>query len=499
MDLFALQNGSDIRGVAYGGASPALTSEAAVRIGRAFALYIADRLGREGVRVSIGRDPRITGVQLLNDVSAGLRRGGADVVQFALASTPAMFMSTVKEGGYDGAVMITASHLPPDRNGMKFFVRGSGLEKRDIAAILDIASAFDDCTAAPYAPPYEDYMAEYSAHLCDIIRRGAKAEDYERPLLGYRIVVDAGNGGGGFFAHRVLKPLGADVSHSVLLEPDGTFPNHSPNPEDHEAMAFLSQRTVEAGADMGIMFDPDVDRAAVVLSSGMEVNRNRLVALLAAIALRSEPGGTIVTDSITSSGLGEFIRGLGGVHRRFKRGYRNVINEAVRLNAEGVRCPLAMETSGHAALRENYFLDDGAYLVAKLLIELARCKRDGSSLEALIAGLNEPAERREVRLKLTGQDFKRDAAGALARFAELCEADPAVEPERENYEGIRANMSEYEGWFLLRMSLHDPVMPLNIESDAAGGVKRIARHVLTMLKGMRAQGVDLSALEALAE
>ena len=131
----------------------------------------------------------------------------------------------------------------------------------------------------------------------------------------------------------------------------------------------------ESKADLGIIFDTDVDRAGAVLSDGTELNRNRIIAMMAAILLREHPGTTIVTDSITSTGLAAFIRKHGGVHHRFKRGYRNVINESMRLNREGHDSQLAMETSGHGALKENYFLDDGAYLVTRLLIELARAKK----------------------------------------------------------------------------------------------------------------------------
>ena len=125
-----------------------------------------------------------------------------------------------------------------------------------------------------------------------------------------------------------------------------------PNPENKEAMASVCEATFKAGADLGVIFDTDVDRAGCVDSSGREINRNRLVALASAIVLEDNPGGTIVTDSITSSGLKTFIeKELGGVHHRFKRGYKNVINEALRLNAQGINCPLAIETSGHAALK----------------------------------------------------------------------------------------------------------------------------------------------------
>ena len=118
-------------------------------------------------------------------------------------------------------------------------------------------------------------------------------------------------------------------------------------------MAAITEAVVENGADLGIIFDTDVDRAGAVLSDGSALNRNRLIAMMTAILLKEHPGTTIVTDSITSTGLADFITAHGGVHHRFKRGYRNVINESIRLNAAGQDSQLAMETSGHGALKEN--------------------------------------------------------------------------------------------------------------------------------------------------
>lgn len=134
-----------------------------------------------------------------------------------------------------------------------------------------------------------------------------QAEDYEHPLKGFHIVVDAGNGAGGFYATDVLAPLGADISGSQFLEPDGMFPNHIPNPENAAAMESVCRATVRAKADLGVIFDTDVDRGGAVDSKGDELNRNRLVAIASAIALEGNEGGTIVTDSITSSGLKEYI------------------------------------------------------------------------------------------------------------------------------------------------------------------------------------------------
>jgi phosphomannomutase len=140
-------------------------------------------------------------------------------------------------------------------------------------------------------------------------------------------------------------------------------------------------------ADFGIIFDTDVDRAGCVGKGGYEINRNRLVALAAAICLEDNEDAVIVTDSITSDGLTEFIESRSGKHLRYMRGYKNVINKQVELTESGVNCPLAIETSGHAAFLENYFLDDGAYLVTKIIIEMAKLGRQGLSIEDLIADL----------------------------------------------------------------------------------------------------------------
>lgn len=214
-------------------------------------------------------------------------------------------------------------------------------------------------------------MTRYKAHLVDYIRTGVNAENFNSPLEGLHIVVDAGNGSGGFFVD-VLKELGANTAGSLFTCPDGHFPNHVPNPEDKKAMASVCQAVVKNNADLGIIFDTDVDRSAIVLRNGQPVNRNSLIALIAAVILKEHPGSTVVTDSVTSDGLAEFIKQHGGKHHRFKRGYKNVIDEGLRLNKMGEECWLAIETSGHCALRENFFLDDGAFLVAKLIIQAAR-------------------------------------------------------------------------------------------------------------------------------
>jgi phosphomannomutase len=487
MDYKKLQNGSDIRGVALEGIEGQhvnLTEEVSRNIGRGFALWLMKKTGRgEGLRIAVGRDSRLSGPALSGWICDAMVQQGMAVTDFGMASTPAMFMSTVTEGyAYDGAVMITASHLPFNRNGFKFFTCDGGLEKGDIKQIVEYAEG-DSVTGLPVGSlGCDSFMDTYGKILADKVRA---ASGEEQPLQGYRIVVDAGNGAGGFYVDKVLKPLGANTDGSRYLDPDGSFPNHIPNPEDKEAMHSIMDAVAETKADLGIIFDTDVDRAGAVLSDGSELNRNRIIAMLAAILLREHPGTTIVTDSITSTGLAKFIAEKGGVHLRFKRGYRNVINESVRLNALGQDSQLAIETSGHGALKENYFLDDGAYLVTKLLIELARAKKEGYTLESLIASLEEPAESVEFRMNILLEDFKPYGQKVIEELTAYAANQPGWSVAPDNHEGIRVNLDEAHGngWFLLRLSLHDPLLPLNIESNEAGGAKKIAAELAQFIAG----------------
>lgn len=481
MNYSKLQNGSDIRGVALEGIEGQhvnLTEQACRDIGRGFALWLTKQAGRNaGLRVAVGRDSRLSGETLSAWICDAMVSQGINVTDFGLASTPAMFMSTVTEGySFDGSVMITASHLPFNRNGFKFFTAQGGLESADIKQILAYAADSDAVSAPRGTLQNGSFMDTYSKILADKIRA---ATGENEPLKGFRIVVDAGNGAGGFYAEKVLKPLGANTEGSRYLEPDGSFPNHIPNPEDKTAMESITAAVKESDADLGIIFDTDVDRAGAVLADGSELNRNRIIAMLAAILLREHPGTTIVTDSITSTGLAKFIHEKGGIHHRFKRGYRNVINESVRLNAQGQDSQLAIETSGHGALKENYFLDDGAYLVTKLLIELARGKKNGYTLESLISTLEEPAESAEFRMNIQLEDFKAYGQGIITELNTYAANQPGWELAPDNFEGVRVNLNTEhgDGWFLLRLSLHDPLLPLNIESNSVGGVKVIAAEL----------------------
>ena len=492
-----VQNGNDVRGAAIATDKEALTisEPLAAYIARAFASYLSEKLGKPAseLRIGVGHDSRMTAPQMKAGCLLGLSM--AKAYDCGLITTPAMFCSTVLPGSnFDGAVMITASHLPFNRNGMKFFTKDGALSKAELTQILEQAAALagvfaeespetlltsDKLPVGDGTVTVFDMKSLYCEHMKEIIRANS-GSDEEKPLTGLRIAVDSGNGASGFFASDILEPLGADTEGSQFLNPDGTFPNHVPNPEDKTAMEAIQKATLEHHADLGVIFDCDGDRAAVVFSDGMPVNRNTLIALLGVIVAEQAPGSTVVTDSVTSDELAEFLEGsLGLKHLRFKRGYKNVIDKGIELNAAGETCELAIETSGHGAFKENYFSDDGAYIAAKIIGRMARIRREGKTLESLIADLRQPAEAAEIRLSITAEDFKAYGQQVLEDFRAFCAADPRFHIVSPNYEGVRVAFDDEEvkGWLLIRLSLHDPVLPINLESANDGGVDILKERI----------------------
>ena len=222
-----LQNGSDIRGIAIDGIDgekPNLTPKEANHIAAGFAKWLREKTGREDVTIAVGRDPRVSGPDLLEGLLQGFCKEGIQVFDAGLASTPAMFMATIFEnvragGACEGSIMITASHLPFNRNGFKFFTKDGGLDKKDIARILelaeeDAAKGAGECDPMPAQVTDLALMDAYCVHLQQVIRTGvtdgstgapdvaAAKKAAEKPLAGMKIVVDAGNGSGGFLQKK---------------------------------------------------------------------------------------------------------------------------------------------------------------------------------------------------------------------------------------------------------------------------------------------------------
>ena len=271
-NLKKLKSGTDIRGVAVEADAPVnLTDEAVDVICRAFATWLGKKYNKNRFKIAIGNDSRISAQRIKDAAANAFLDCGCDVVYTGLSSTPSMFI-LLKQSDFNcgASVMITASHMPFDRNGLKFFTPDGGLDGKDVDEILKLAESGELITSNTRGSYTEkSFMDKYSAILVEKVESACG----KLPLKGKKIIVDAGNGAGGFFAEKVLKPLGADTDGSQFLEPDGNFPNHIPNPEDKSAIKSISKATVKHKADLGIIFDTDVDRAACVGPDGEEIGR----------------------------------------------------------------------------------------------------------------------------------------------------------------------------------------------------------------------------------
>ncbi len=495
-----LVSGTDIRGIVaeHEGRKKTLGGDEVEHIATGFGKWINRKYGRKShlegrkLRVSVGYDARHTGPEFAGIIRNKLMEAGIDVYDCQMSITPSLFMTTVFEDyKADAAVMITASHLPSYYNGLKFFTSEGGFEKKDVIEMIEMIDSKGICQCESNLKEVLDMKEEkgnsekrnladdYAEYICELIRKETGGS--EKPLEGLRIVIDAGNGAAGFFADKVIKKLGGDTEGSQFLNPDGNFPNHVPNPEAKEAIESIKKAVLANNADFGIIFDADGDRSAFIDKDGREINRNNLIALLSSILLKEKTGSTIVTDSVTSAGLKGFIESKGGKHHRFQRGYKNVINEAKRLNKEGVYTPLAIETSGHAAFIDNYFLDDGAYMAARLLIQLVRSRKEETGFTDILNEIEDPAEEREIRFLIKSEDFRNEGNKVLKELSDYVETVEEWELEIPNYEGVRV-LCGGNSWFLLRLSLHEPLLCLNVETDREGKMGKILEKIYDFLK-----------------
>ena len=473
----SLVSGSDIRGIALGD-NTNLTNDVVKSISIAFAMFIEKRKGvkiKDQV-IAIGHDSRLSGSRLKDIFVNGLISVGANVYNCDLCSTPAISMAP-KILSCTASVEITASHHPKEYNGFKFFTLDGGLKSTDIIDIVDIARK-------SYYPKSDsigtvrniDLMKKYSENLKNMIKNGFESP---LPLSDFHIVVDASNGAGGFFVN-VLKSLGADVTGSDLLDPDGNFKTHAPNPEKEESINHICKITLDNKADLGIIFDADVDRCFLVDNEGIPITRNRLIALVSKMVISEHPNSIIVTDSVTSDNLKNFIEKIGGHQFRERRGYQNVISTAKDLNLDSKRCFLAIETSGHAAFEENEFKDDGAYLATKIIINMVKLKNEKKKLSDEISDFKDSAETKEIRFPMENLE---QIEGFLDTIREECPKIKGCSLDDDTPEGVRLNFeiieekNIYKGWCIFRQSAHDLSIVLNVESDDEGGIEKIFQNI----------------------
>ena len=474
MKWLKLKSGCDIRGT-----EQQLTAEAVEKLGYAFACLLARKLDTtpDKLTVAVGRDARPSGRRIQAALVRGVTAADSDVLDGGACAAPALFSRAARCDTPAGAIMVTGGDESA-RTGFKLYAPVCGFGDADVTELLRMAA---DVEVPERLVTRENPMDEYRESLRRIAAVHLQ-DDALRPLLGLKAAVRTDGVGGAFFA-GFLEELGVEV-------------------ERVDADAALEAVVPACGADLGVALDADCCRAAIFDETGAPVAQNRLIALLAAMLLEKHPGATLVTDSVTSSGLSAFIAEWGGVHYRFKRGYRNVIDEAIRLNEEGIDCPLAIETTGLAAFRENSFLDDGIYLALRIVCEALDRKREGQTVFSLLEGLEEPVETASLRLSVLDED---DPAAACQEAVEIILSHTLDNPEwqlaPDNREGIRITFNLDGGvnnaWFQLRISVHAPTLPLDVASDVPGGVRRILSQLYALLGQTRL--LDLTPLKRLLD
>ncbi|MCZ6706338.1 MAG: phosphomannomutase/phosphoglucomutase [Chloroflexi bacterium] len=427
----------DIRGIARGRPDDDLSPAIAERIGRAFSTYLRRLRPGTSLRVLVGRDNRPSSPQLYEAVIAGLRASGADVSGIDLAPSPLTYFAAA-EGGFDGAVSVTASHNPVEFNGFKLLREEAlPLLSEEIQAVGRLVRDDDFETgngALEQARPHDAY-----------VRMLGERFQLGRPL---RIVADPGNGVATLTGPPALEAAGADVVplYAELVE---GFPNHIANPQDAATMRDLADRVVAEGADCGFAWDGDGDRFGLVDEGGRRYEADWIVALIARDVLRRHPGTRILVDMKSSRSAIEDIRAHGGVPVLARTGYSTFRRQ---MRAEGIL--FGGEASGHIMFGEDYpCLDDGVYaacVVAKIVADA------GEPLSRLFAGMPVYVTSPEVGLPCADAEKFAVAEAVAAEFRDRYEVS--------ELDGARIEFPD--GWAHVRASNTTPALSVRIEAES---------------------------------
>ncbi|MEN8161424.1 MAG: phosphomannomutase/phosphoglucomutase [Myxococcota bacterium] len=417
----------DVRGVV----PDQLDAGDAERVGRATAHHFGAR------ELVVGRDARASSPELTEALLRGITSEGVDVVEIGIVATPMLYYA-VDRLGADGGIMVTASHNPAQYNGFKI-CRENAIPVGEASGLREI-----ERLAAELAPGSgsgkrrsEDVTAGYVEH--------ALAVAETRPAL--KVAIDCGNGMAGVALEPLLAHLPLDVVR-LYFEPDGSFPNHPADPLEVENLADVSRAVREHGADFGVAFDGDADRAIFVDEHGEPVPSDLVTGLLARTQLARAPGGTVLYDLRSSWATAEEIEAAGGVAEMCRVGHSFVKAAMREKNAI-----FAGELSGHFYFRfsETLVADDG---VAAFVAMLDLLGREQKPLSSLVAPLRRYAASGEMNRRVD------DPKAILAALAE----EHAGAPEVSHMDGLLVRYDDW--WFNMRPSNTEPLLRLNVEAKS---------------------------------
>lgn len=441
----------DIRGI-WG---EDLTAVSVRAIGRAFAFYLINTLSRERLTVTVGRDVRLSSPEVFLHLTEGLLESGIDVIDVGVCPTPLQYFSLYKLNA-DGGVMITGSHNPPEYNGMKLTV---GRETIHGAKIRDIRRLTEDGSSVRGNGRMHSHniIPEYIAQMKDAFTGFEKI----------KVVVDAGNGTGGLVAPALLRELGCDVVE-LFCEPDGTFPNHHPDPVVLGNLQSLVSKVRTEHAALGIGYDGDADRIGVVDEDGDVVWGDRLMIIFSRDLLKENKGATIIGEVKCSQTMFDDIEANNGKAIMWKVGHSLLKSKMKETGAL-----LAGEMSGHIFFADRYFGYDDAIYASLRLIEILSKTGRPYSVKSLLSGIPPVVSTPEIRFDCPDELKFGIVEKAKAAFSDYPLFD---------IDGIRISFEN--GWGLIRASNTQPALVMRFEAADTDSLMKIRTLVEERLKSL---------------
>ncbi|WP_017973451.1 phosphomannomutase/phosphoglucomutase [Actinopolyspora halophila] len=446
-DLSGIVKAYDIRGLV----GEELNAEVAREVGAAFTRLVG------GPAVVVGHDMRESSPELAAAFSEGVTGQGIDVVHIGLASTDMLYFAS---GHLDlPGVMFTASHNPPEYNGIKLCRAGAAPVGQDsgLSEIKELVGhGVPEFLGAQGAVTERDMLRDYAEFL-----RGLVDLTSIRPL---RIAVDAGNGMAGHTVPSVLDGLPVELV-PVYFELDGTFPNHEANPLEPENLEDLRAKVREVEADLGIAFDGDADRCFVLDAEGGPVAPSAITALIATRELKREPGATVIHNLITSRGVPEIVRENGGKPVRTRVGHSFIKQTMAETGAI-----FGGEHSAHYYFRDFWRADSG--MLAALHV-LAALGEQHKSLAELMSDYSRYVASGEVNSRVDDQTTRMRAVIESFRDRNGVRID--------ELDGLTVELGD-GSWFNLRPSNTEPVLRLNVEAVDSETMAALRDEVLALLR-----------------
>ena len=443
----------DIRG----NADKELTDGTAELIGRAYAAWLI-RAGITG-GITVGGDARLSTPRIKDAIINGILSSGLDVVDIGLVTTPMLYWSLIKFN-FNGGVMITGSHNPPDMNGVKLcFERGTlwGKDIQDIRLIAESGN-FDGSPAGKKGSGKLSHANIDDEYIKVLVSK------FDLPFnKKFKVICDCGNGASGPTAKKFFEALGCECI-SLFDEPDGHFPNHHPDPQKRENMKFLMERVKAEHADVGFAFDGDADRIGVIDDKGEMITGDRLMTLYWKEILATHKGADVIVEPKCSMVLPELAEKFGGKVLYWKSGH-----SLMKAKMREIGALFAGEYSGHMFFADEFFGHDDAFYAAARLLRIM--SKFNESLSRLMLGV--PVYHATEEIRIPCED------NIKFEIAERIKNKVKAKHEISDIDGIRILYPD--GWGLIRASNTQPVMVIRCEGKTQEALEKIMAEVKEIL------------------